>query len=595
MTLRITADNIDLTTLTSVTGPKISLIDYPGDDLATLPAGGATVTIAGSGFVNGCQVLVDSVYATTVTFVSSTSISFTTPAMSAGTYPIYVINPDGGTAIAIPGISYSGVPAFSTSSGSLGTVYEGAAFSSNIAATSDSAVTYAIDSGALPTGFSLNANTGAIAGNVGTITNSTTYNFTIKATDAELQDTNRSFSITTNPDTVTFNTPAGNQSYSNSTIDSFSLTLNATSAAGRSVTYTANTLPGGITLSGNVISGTFNAASSVVSLITATAATTLKTATRLLTWAVTSPTLTVEYLLVAGGGGGGGSGSENGYVGAGGGGAGGLLTGNITSNFGVSHTITVGAGGTGGSAGYHDTSYGTGAGSSIARSGLTTITSYGGGTGGWGGTTSSMPGGNGGSGGGIGAADAYNKIYATGGKGVYPGSTYINAARQGYDGAGYNTGSGNFGGGASGGGAGAAGNPGSSGYGGSGGVGIEWPTGSGTYYAGGGGGGSWRDSGGGGGNGGGGAGGSDGNMWVGAPGNPGTTNTGGGGGGALYNGYASMASRVSRPGGAGGSGVVILRYPDSNPAASATTGSPTVTVSGGYRVYKFTSSGSITF
>jgi hypothetical protein len=48
--------------------------------------------------------------------------------MSAGTYPIYVINPDGGTAIAIPGISYSGVPAFATTSGSLGTVYEGAAF-----------------------------------------------------------------------------------------------------------------------------------------------------------------------------------------------------------------------------------------------------------------------------------------------------------------------------------------------------------------------------------------------------------------------------------------------------------------------------------
>jgi hypothetical protein len=56
-----------------------------------------------------------------------------------------------------------------------------------------------------------------------------------------------------------------------------------------------------------------------------------------------------------------------------------------------------------------------------------------------------------------------------------------------------------------------------------------------------------------------------------------------------------MASRVSRPGGAGGSGVVIVRYADSNPAASATTGSPTVTVAGGYRVYKFTSSGSITF
>jgi hypothetical protein len=41
--------------------------------------------------------------------------------------------------------------------------------------------------------------------------------------------------------------------------------------------------------------------------------------------------------------------------------------------------------------------------------------------------------------------------------------------------------------------------------------------------------------------------------------------------------------------------VVILRYPDVYPAASATTGSPTITVTGGYRYYKFTASGTITF
>jgi hypothetical protein len=48
-------------------------------------------------------------------------------------------------------------------------------------------------------------------------------------------------------------------------------------------------------------------------------------------------------------------------------------------------------------------------------------------------------------------------------------------------------------------------------------------------------------------------------------------------------------------GAAGGSGIVIIRYADSFTAAVSTTGSPTITVAGGYRVYSWTGSGSITF
>jgi hypothetical protein len=40
---------------------------------------------------------------------------------------------------------------------------------------------------------------------------------------------------------------------------------------------------------------------------------------------------------------------------------------------------------------------------------------------------------------------------------------------------------------------------------------------------------------------------------------------------------------------------VIIRYADIYSAATATTGSPTVTVAGGYRVYQWTTSGTITF
>jgi hypothetical protein len=49
-------------------------------------------------------------------------------------------------------------------------------------------------------------------------------------------------------------------------------------------------------------------------------------------------------------------------------------------------------------------------------------------------------------------------------------------------------------------------------------------------------------------------------------------------------------------GGSGGSGIVIIRYEDTYPAAASTIGNPTITVAGGYRVYTWaTSSGSITF
>ena len=59
-----------------------------------------------------------------------------------------------------------------------------------------SATAYAIQSGALPGGGSLNTSTGAITGTESGSTQETTYNFTIRATDAEAQTADRAFSIT---------------------------------------------------------------------------------------------------------------------------------------------------------------------------------------------------------------------------------------------------------------------------------------------------------------------------------------------------------------------------------------------------------------
>jgi len=124
-------------------------------------------------------------------------------------------------------------------------------------------------------------------------------------------------------------------------------------------------------------------------------------------------------------------------------------------------------------------------------------------------------------------------------------------------------------------------------------VNVLTTTGSGTYavwsidttYAGGGGGGINTFNAGGspgaGGFGGGGAGG------INTFGTAGSVNTGGGGGGS--------GGDSATGGGAGGSGIVSIRYSTIFSLASSTTGSPSVTTVGGYNIYTWTSSGSITF
>jgi len=267
--------------------------------------------------------------------------------------------------------------------------------------------------------------------------------------------------------------------------------------------------------------------------------------------------INVEYLVVGGGGGGG---SDTG----GGGGAGGFLTGTASKAFDTTFTVTVGAGGTGGN---YPTD-GTDGGNSV----FDNVTATGGGRG----MTETFAAATGGSGGGgaggpglkLGAAGTVGQGNAGGnGSGVNP-STYGRAG--------------------GGGGADAAGANAGVGVGGAGGAGkASSITGSSVTYAGGGGGGAiFSGNGGAGGAGGGGAGGNGQNAF----GTAGTANTGGGGGGA-----SNDTGGVHESGGNGGSGVVILKFLDADTKTPTVTGSPTITTSGSYKVYKFTASGSISF
>jgi len=228
----------------------------------------------------------------------------------------------------------------------------------------------------------------------------------------------------------------------------------------------------------------------------------------------------IEYLVVAGGGGAesvdsGGNSRNYGEAGAG---AGGLLSSTLTPTVGT-YSIGIGAGGavsTNGS----DTTFGA-------------ITATGGGT-------AEASGGSGGGEDGITATSANEAGAGTAGQGNAGGQGTTLLFWAGAAGGG--------------GGAGAVGGNASGSTGGSGGDGVEWPTGSGVYYAGGGGGGGGSGttgnisgSNGSGGLGGGGAAGD-------GTGTNGTVNTGGGGGGTHVN------INVAFTGGTGGSGIVIIRY-----------------------------------
>ena len=61
---------------------------------------------------------------------------------------------------------------------------------------SETVDTFAIVSGSLPSGLSLNTSTGVISGTAAAVGSDTTSNFTIRATDDEGQTADRAFTLT---------------------------------------------------------------------------------------------------------------------------------------------------------------------------------------------------------------------------------------------------------------------------------------------------------------------------------------------------------------------------------------------------------------
>ena len=169
------------------------------------PATATTITITGTNFVsipqvdfiNGSTGAVTR--ANTVSFTSATALSVNCT-LATGNYYVRIENPDGNAGRSTNNIiTSSTAPTFSTSAGSLGTIagnFSGTVFT--IAGSSDSAVTFSETTSVLSTANCTLSSAGVITTTDfgGSSTTPTTYNFTIRITDAEGQTADRSFSLT---------------------------------------------------------------------------------------------------------------------------------------------------------------------------------------------------------------------------------------------------------------------------------------------------------------------------------------------------------------------------------------------------------------
>jgi len=137
------------------------------------------------------------VVANTVTYTSATSVTanFTLP--TDGTYYLRVENPDGNAVRSSSALlTVSDAPSWVTAAGSLGTFAGGSAIATQTLTATD-ATSFAVQSGTLTAGLTLTSGSGSctITGTQTAHTSAATDSFTIRATDAEGQTSDRAFSI----------------------------------------------------------------------------------------------------------------------------------------------------------------------------------------------------------------------------------------------------------------------------------------------------------------------------------------------------------------------------------------------------------------
>jgi hypothetical protein len=88
----------------NLSGLKVTSISYASGSGAA-NSGGDTITLTGANFDANLEIYINSELVSNINVANSTSVSFTSPDVPIGLYVIYVVNPDGKTAIVAPGLN----------------------------------------------------------------------------------------------------------------------------------------------------------------------------------------------------------------------------------------------------------------------------------------------------------------------------------------------------------------------------------------------------------------------------------------------------------------------------------------------------------
>lgn len=159
------------------------------------------ITITGTNFQS--IPTVDAINASTGAITTADSVAFTNATTIVATFTLsvdgtYYLRAENNDGLAVRStnalLTVSDAPAWTTAAGSLGTVAATGSVNFTVAATN--ATSFSKTSGSFPGGVSINASTGVISGTESGSSATTTYTFTIRATDAEAQTADRQFTIT---------------------------------------------------------------------------------------------------------------------------------------------------------------------------------------------------------------------------------------------------------------------------------------------------------------------------------------------------------------------------------------------------------------